>query len=150
MNLERNKKIVALHHEHKTQVKIAAIFHLTRQRVQQILASEGIKGWPPSKHPLREFICKECRKRFLNQYRVNKFCSTTCFIQWRKMHGAPNRKYKDAPFLGKIPSGKEKGRIYMNWYYHNIQKFQNDFKEKIKESNKRAYEKRKTLALQKR
>jgi len=129
----RNRKIEEWMKEGLSQATIADKLKITRQRVQQIEASLGLSR--ERVYVKQEFSieCGSCAKQFTTNKRSRKYCSRECFCQSRKL--ILNQEELEEY----IETKKEKNRLKAKKYYHSVFKQKEDWKEIVKERNKRQY-----------
>lgn len=128
----RDTKIIEWRGSKITQQEIAKNLGITRQRVQQLerklgLGARRIPGIPT----LHAFVCKNCGKESNAIVKDRQYCNRVCFFQSRKELLTPEQR------IQKDIEKREKNRVRANYYYHNVLKKRDDWKEIIKKRNKK-------------
>ena len=128
---QRHNKIIQLHLSGKTQQDIADSIGLTRQRVQQIEKNLGLVRNKDSSIKVYTITCSYSGKKFQTRNKNQKFATREYFYLSR-------RKYRTPEELVLMKEARrEKNRKKASWYYHNVLKKHPDFKEIIRQRNKK-------------
>ena len=124
-----------------SQVEIASKMGLTRQRVQQIEQELGISRERVYKKKEYGIVCGKCKKKFVTNKKDRKFCSRECFCKSR-INNLTDKELEEREAIR-----KEKNRLKAKKYYHNVFKKQNNWKEIVKERNKKQYATQSTIKI---
>jgi len=116
-----------------SQVEIAEKLTVTRQRVQQIEAGLGISRERIYKKKEYTIKCSTCKKKFITNKKDRKFCSRECFRKSRIKKLTVKEKTEREILR------REKNRLKAREYYHNVFKKQENWKDIVKERNKKQY-----------
>ena len=130
----RDKKVVKWS-KTLTQREIGKRLGVSFQRVQQLMKQLNLptRVRVPVVH---SFVCKNCKKAFSSKLKNRTHCSRECVHEASKVHRSATEQ---KAFLAKL---REKGRIRANNYYHQVLKKRNDWRQIIRERNKKYYPKR--------
>lgn len=128
---QRNKQIVKLHKEGRTQQYIANTLELTRQRVQQLEQELGLKRDRARGVKEFELVCQYSGKKFKSRNRHQKYAKREYFYLAR-------RKYHTKEEIEAYNERRrEKNRQKASWYYYNVLKKRPDFKEIVRARNRK-------------
>lgn len=126
------QRVFALFNKGLTQAKIAEKLGITRQRVQQIEKSLGVKR--TKKGPkLYERKCKYSGETFFTTKRNQQYKSRENYIAHRR------NMYTEEELLKRDEKRREKNRKKASRYYHEVFKRRPDWQKIVKQRNQRAY-----------
>jgi hypothetical protein len=114
-----------------TMQTLADEHNVSRQRIEQILRNAGVERSGKKKTREITFACQECDKDFRSYQGNRKYCSLKCSHLGR-------RKYKTKK---EIEEHKKRMREYYaeksHNYYHNIFKKRKDWKDIVRDRNRK-------------
>lgn len=133
---KRDRLVTQLRASGATQTEIARTLGVTRQRVQQIerrlaLGARRTDGKPK----YHVFICGWCKKTAAAKTSGRNFCSRECFHESRRIAHTPDEK--EARKQKRREMNKKRARDY----YNNVFKKLPNWREIVKERNKKYVEK---------
>lgn len=128
----RDSKIVKEYLKGKvTMQSIADSEGISRQRVEQILRKNNVPKRPLKQKIILSYICSECKKNFKTENVGRKYCSSKCSALGRRKYKTPEQIAKHKEEL-RIKNAKK-----ANFFYHNIFKKRENWRDIVKDRNNR-------------